>query len=347
MQDLRSAQFHLTSACNLKCAHCYLNASEQQDNELSFDEWQAILKGLPDSIQEIDLTGGEPLLLPWLFDYAKQIKDKGIYPSLFTNGTLVTSQTAGVIADLFGTVLVSIDGMRAYHDQFRGVAGAFDRTVSGIEMLGESGANVIVNITLTPGVLSDLSRLLEFAATLPVSMVRLSKCMPFGRGKALDEPSTPILVDSVTAAVKKLTAAPQDDVEFELDVEWFRNAPTENHVCGAAVHFVSVKPNGDVTACSTLADKRFVAGNLRHRSLTDIWAEPHSELFSELRSMTIEQVLQACPEDCPARSLCSGGCRALAFAKTRNLSSPESFNCTMLTEFRESLGSCFPGMCSQ
>ncbi len=54
--------FHVTKACNLRCAYCYFSAGDPMDKELSTEDALLVLKSA--SLlkpRRVVFTGGEPL----------------------------------------------------------------------------------------------------------------------------------------------------------------------------------------------------------------------------------------------------------------------------------------------
>ena len=86
--------FNLTRRCNLRCAHCYLDAGTRRDgdaDELTSGEVEAVL----DDIASLDpgtmvvLTGGEPILRPDIERLARYASDLGLMVVVGTNGVLL------------------------------------------------------------------------------------------------------------------------------------------------------------------------------------------------------------------------------------------------------------------
>ncbi|MCD6590937.1 MAG: radical SAM protein, partial [Candidatus Aenigmarchaeota archaeon] len=124
----------ITCACNLKCKHCYATAGRPLPDELTTEEAkQAIDKLDRAGVPIIAFSGGEPLVRPDIFELSRYAADKGIYVAMATNGTLITKETVKKMKKSgIQFVQISLDGADAKtHDGFRGVPGAFDRTVKG------------------------------------------------------------------------------------------------------------------------------------------------------------------------------------------------------------------------
>jgi radical SAM protein with 4Fe4S-binding SPASM domain len=80
--------------------------------------------------------------------------------------------------------------------------------------------------------------------------------------------------------------------------------------CTAGVHMLYVLPNGDVLPCPGLP---VAAGNIFEVSIRDIWYD--SPLLIQLRD---RNNLEGPCDTCNRRSIC-GGCRAAAYAISRNI----------------------------
>lgn len=327
---LDTVQLHLTSGCNLRCSHCYLAAGERGTDELDLGAWERVLAGFPDSVRSVELTGGEPTSIPWLLKLAELLKARGFRLSLFTNGTLLTPALTRRIGVLFSSVFVSVDGLAPAHDAFRGMPGAFARTVAGINLLAQTELEVGINITMTDESINGLRDLLEFLSSLDVDVIRLAKVMPFGRSQQGFEVGA-ASVSALQAQIARAIASTAQDVEWDLQVDLPDTAPAAP-LCGAGISSCSVRPNGDVFPCSTLAGLEFRAGSVRERSLADIWASPESELLVALRRTRVRDITADCPADCPALAFCAGGCRAVAYFAGQDFAAPEAGACAMLLE---------------
>lgn len=98
-----SGTLELTYRCNLNCIHCYCNepvASKSAKEELTTAEWCATI----DQIADLGglwllFTGGECLLRHDFTEIWIHAKKKGLLLTLFTNGTLISSDLAQFLSD--------------------------------------------------------------------------------------------------------------------------------------------------------------------------------------------------------------------------------------------------------
>ena len=97
------------------------------------------------------LSGGEPLLRPDIFELIEYGTKKGLKMGLGSNGYLIDDTVAKKLkAAGIATVSISIDSnIPAQHDEFRGVAGAWEKAVNACKALRKNNVLVQVNTTLT------------------------------------------------------------------------------------------------------------------------------------------------------------------------------------------------------
>lgn len=331
-----------TAACNLKCIHCRAMATENRDaEELSPEQSIDLLRSIASFARPVVvLSGGEPLVRPDIYDIASFGTQLGLKMVLATNGTTLDTASAHRLKDAgIQRVSVSIDGSdSAGHDAFRGVPGAFDSALSGIESLKGVGMPFQINTSVTRANLGRLPQILEMTKSLGACALHLFLLVPTGCGKQIaeDEMIEPIdyervlnwLYDSSrTASIDlKATCAPHyfrivrqqasaESREQKAEITMHPlHAETKGCLAGSAVCFVSHK--GDVYPCGYLPVS---AGNVLHTPLQRIWEE--SELFKQLRDPSL---LTGKCGGCQFIRVC-GGCRARAYAETGDYLSQEPY----------------------
>jgi MoaA/NifB/PqqE/SkfB family radical SAM enzyme len=156
------------------------------------------------------MSGGEPLMHPDFFLYLKAAAAAGLRITVSTNGVLIDDSAAAEIAS-FGVpyVGVSVDGVGDVNDSFRGMAGAFQRALDGIEALASAGCRVGLRITLSRPLLPHLESILALALDLPVSRLCFYHFVPVGRG-ALDSGLSPDRGDEIRAVNRIIRWADSD-----------------------------------------------------------------------------------------------------------------------------------------
>ena len=109
----------------------------------------------------------------------------GLRAVLATNGLLITRETAAEIAAVgIPRVSVSLDGATPEeHDAFRGVQGAFEGSMRGIENLRSVGVPVQINTTLTRRNRRRLPDIMNLAKSVGAEAFHVFLLVPTGRAR--------------------------------------------------------------------------------------------------------------------------------------------------------------------
>jgi len=336
--------WNLTDACNLRCRHCYQEAGSKKKDELSTDEKLKVVEELAEAgVVSIAFSGGEPLMAKDFFDVAAKVKEEGMHLAIATNGTLISSDMAKKLKTV-GTdyIEVSLDFAEAEsHDDFRGVKGAFEKTLQGIRNCVKEGIYTCIATTATKLNLHQMPRIIDLAKQLKVKRFIAFNFIPSGRGSDavqldLTAEEREQLLKQLFAAneggsIEALSTAPQY-ASVSLESSGGVNvAPTHFYVgkaswdlkvlaefiggCGAGRLYCALQPNGDVSPRVFMPNLRI--GNLRKQRFMDIWH--HSQVLARLRDRVS---LKGNCGKCEFKFIC-GGCRARALAYLNDILAPD------------------------
>lgn len=330
-----------TRACNLACRHCRASAQREpaQDQLTTGEVMELIDQVAAFSSPIFIISGGEPLMREDIFDIASYATQQGLRTAISPNGTLITPEAVQAMVETgIRRVSVSIDGSSpARHDAIRGVHGAFDGAVRGIERLCHGGPPFQINTTVMRQNVDDLDALHELVISLGATAWHIFMLVPTGRGR-IDDELTPqgyekILNRIYDAALDspiplRVTCGPQF---MRLMLTRKQEAETSPNIVGrergldrmsrgclAGVGYCFISHRGDVYPCGYLPT---LAGNVRDVPFEAIYQE--SSVFQRLRDLS--QLEGKCGE-CAFVHRC-GGCRARAFALTGNYMAEEPY-CT-------------------
>lgn len=297
-QKLSMVHLKLTNQCNLGCSYCYAQ-SGKRSGALSWGELEMIARdvaALSDSVAYV-LSGGEPLLHPSVLDFAEKVKAAGNKVHLLTNGSLIDGANAERIAAAADVVKISLDGSNeAVHSATRG-KGNYARVTRAIELLLGHGANVVVAMTVTRANCGDIAAMVSRYG----SRLALQPLFKAGRASVADDLAlTGGEYYRVLAAVEGVS--PMGDVIAKLNS--LRGLGVRR--CAMAEREISIAETGDVYPCQLLHDARFRAGNVRERSLGEIYSK--SPVFAKMRQISTDSLTKC--STCAVRYLCGGACRA-------------------------------------
>ncbi|MCU0253074.1 MAG: heme d1 biosynthesis radical SAM protein NirJ, partial [Acidobacteria bacterium] len=178
--------WNLTRRCNLRCRHCYTASGDVPfPGELSHEQALGVLDDLAAfRVPALILSGGEPLSRFDFFELAERARALDFrHLSLSTNGTRLVGAAANRVAELgFDYVGVSLDGVGATNDWFRGREGAFDEALAGIRACKARGVKVGLRFTLTMDNAAQLPEMLALCDAEGIDKFYLSHLVYAGRG---------------------------------------------------------------------------------------------------------------------------------------------------------------------
>lgn len=334
---LRLVAWEATRNCNLTCIHCRASATNgpyegELDTQAGFKLMDEIARvGKPIVI----LTGGDPMLRPDIFEIAKYGDSLGLRMVMSPNGTLITPESAAQMVEAgIKRISVSLDGASAKsHDKFRGVPGAFDGALRGIELAKAAGLDFQINTTISQVNLGEIQQIMDLAVDLGAVAHHIFLLVPTGRGKYIVDQE--ISADQYEKTLNwfydqrhktplqlKATCAPhyyrilrqrakEDGEKVTFDTHGL-DAVTRG--CLGGIGFCFISHVGVVQPCGFLG---LNCGDVKKTPFDQIWKE--SKIFNDLRDY---DKLEGKCGVCEYRKVC-GGCRARAFEATGNYQAEE------------------------
>jgi radical SAM protein len=336
-----------TQACDLACTHCRASARpERNPGELTTAEGERLLvetaeMGTPVFI----LSGGDPVKRPDLCHLIAYGKKAGLRVGTIPAATaMLTEDFVQRLRDAgLDQMALSLDFPRAdLHDAFRGVPGAFAKTMAAVEWAHRAELPLQINTALCARSVPFLEEMAALVERLGIVFWEVFFLVPVGRGVALGglspaqcEAAFEVLyrVQKRASFIVKVTEAPhyrryvaEREAEAEKERVTRTGAPTmpqlltrsegPGHTVGLAPRgvnagngFAFVSHTGDVFPSGFLPLR---AGNVRSQPLAEIYRE--SPLFRTLRD---PRALHGRCGRCEYVDIC-GGSRSRAYALTWN-----------------------------
>lgn len=332
--------WNLTRTCNLKCVHCYTASdAKKYPGEIDTAKAKEVLDDLADfKVPAVLFSGGEPLVRPDLFELAAYARSKGLHVVLSTNGTLIDRETAQKLKDLeFAYVGISLDSaIPSVHDEFRGVQGAYERTMRGFRHCTEVGQKVGLRLTLTRHTAQNLDKIFDLIEREGIDRACFYHLCPAGRGKDIFAPTH----EQARAAVDTIITRTDDlnkrgkrveilTVDNHCDGAYtYLRMQKENHPraqqvldmlkwngggrYSSGVGIADIDFNGDVHADQFSMFRSF--GNIKERKFSEIWQDTSNEILAGLKDR-LPLITGRCAA-CKFKEFCAGGLRARAEIST-------------------------------
>jgi radical SAM protein with 4Fe4S-binding SPASM domain len=323
--------------CNLNCLHCYASANGGTSSpEMNTRAGEALIHDLRDfGVPVILFSGGEPLLRNDLFHLAAVARNAGIRIALSTNGTLIDEKIAKQLGDAgFAEVGISLDGIGANNDRFRGQKGAFEQALTGIRHCTALGLRVSLRLTLTRFNYQEIPAILQLVEDEGIDRVCFYHLAYSGRGDNLrshdlNHSQTRQAVDTICELTRDLHRRGQpkeilmvgnhaDGVYLYLKL---KRADAER----AGTVLTLLKKNGGnnsgvkigaVDDAGNVHPDQFwwhhTLGNVRQRKFGDIWTDTSQPLLRGLKER--RGLLKGRCARCQYLELCNGNLRVRAEA---------------------------------
>lgn len=162
----RNVFFHILTACNLACSHCYINRDQHGSEMISRETMERWLKMFHDPAKETNLIflGGEPTLHPDLAFGIKKARDMG-YGSITvdTNGYLFNDVLDNISPE-DAVISFSLDGPEpSINDPIRG-EGVFEVCTQNLRKAVKMGFKTSLIYTVSRLNLDHLQRMPELLA---------------------------------------------------------------------------------------------------------------------------------------------------------------------------------------
>jgi len=280
-------------------------------------------------------SGGEPLMRRDMLDLAAYAAALGIRPVISTNGTLITRAMAErIVAAGVSYVGVSLDGIGATNDYFRGRKGAFALALQGIRNCVAAGQRVGLRLTLTRHNVRDLPLIFDLIEREQIDRACFYHLVYSGRGRALE--GDDLTHEETRAAVDYIC---QRALDFRMRGIEKEILTVDNHADGVYVYLKVrerdperaeevlqlLRWNGGNRSGSGIAcidnlgyvhpDQfwwSYSLGNVRDRPFSQIWSDQSDGLLAGLRDR--KPLLKGRCGRCQYLDICNGNFRVRALA---------------------------------
>ncbi|MGD2164508.1 MAG: radical SAM protein [Anaerolineae bacterium] len=335
-----------TKACNLRCIHCYYTAKAQPDpDELTTDEAKHFIDNLADFGAPVLLfSGGEPIMRDDLFELGAYAVKRGLRTVISTNGTLIDPAKARRIKQAgFSYVGISLDGIGATNDRFRGLTGAYVTALEGLHSCQDADVRTGLRLTLNKHNLEDLSDILDLLRDEDIPRACFYHLVYAGRADRMRHDD--LTLEETRAAVDMIFDRALAFHHLGVDIEILT---VDNHADGpyllqrvrreqperydevrsllkasggnaSGIGIAAVDHVGHVHADQFWQHHTF--GNVRERPFGEIWTDTTDPLMAGLKDR--KPLLKGRCSRCQYLDLCNGNFRVRAEAVHGDVWAPD------------------------
>lgn len=301
---LMNITVEITSTCNLKCCHCYVDdrLAQQQQRHLSLDDIKCIINQVKElNTITVTLTGGEPMAHPNFAEIIKFIKESGFIAFLKTNGTLINSSNIDIIKRYVDTVYLSRYGFsQKTYESVTGVSGSYEKFNTALILLKYHKVPYTENAILLKENESEIDEFLSSGLKIE-QYISANKDNPYARKHRAND-------STLYRYYYNLLSKPG----FEF-TQYFNDANSIKSVCNCGVCSLTINAYGDINPCTNFY---YALGNIRTDRIYNVW-----------NSMVKADIQERCKVKCFQKcSSCSSNNYLLSIAPCNNFAETGNIN---------------------
>ena len=266
------------------------------------------------------------------------MRKAGIITYLSTNGLYIDEKNVDKIIETFNYIGISIDGIEEVHDEFRGLKGAYKKSLAAIALIQKYGGNAGIRFTITNETKESFYSMFNLAEEIGVDKIYISHLVYSGRG--LDNLKIDISKEerrefvefTIKKAFEYIEQGRDIDVvtgNMEMDAVVFLNIFAEKYPHLKDEMAERLKKWGGNSAGVRLGNIDWLGrvkpdpffphfiGNMSETPFSKIWLNSENEMLNRLREYP--RKIEGYCKDCGVLEICNGGSRSRANAIYDNL----------------------------
>jgi radical SAM protein with 4Fe4S-binding SPASM domain len=334
----RRCTWEITLACNLRCGHCGSRAGEARPDELTTVEALKVADDLVTmGCKHVTLGGGEPTLRADWTELMGRLVTSGVRTSMISNGQSWTRElTTRALEAGIHRMGFSLDGLERTHDCVRRATDGYRKVLAAIDLCVEAGIEIVAVTHITKHNLAELEQIHTLLERRGVTVWQVQLGVPLGNlaedAEAILGPAEILELVPRLAALNKRDSALRvfaaDNIGYYGEHEQSIR-PSSARIpfwigCRAGLEVLGIESHGDVKGCLSLPSELngrsdFIEGNVRDRSLVEIWHDP--DAFAYNRRFRPEHLQGPCA-GCEFGEICRGGC---TFSSVGHSGQPHAF----------------------
>jgi radical SAM protein with 4Fe4S-binding SPASM domain len=319
----------LTYRCPLECSFCYNRVPAKdaaaRPPELSFEEHCRILDEIASAgCLWLLYTGGEVFAREDFLDIYTYSQKKGLLVTIFTNGTLITPQTADHLAKLVPfSIEVTLYGItRKTYERITGVPGSFESCLRGIQLLKERNLPLKIKTMAVSSNRHEIWEMKRFVQQDLGLEFRFDGMINPG----IDRSQRPLNFRLSPEQIVELDVLDPARIQAWEDFVRQFNGPVhktagcdEMYHCGGGINSFSINPHGKLSLCLFSQADTY---DLRKGTFRDGW----DNFLLNVRRRKMRKMTKCV--QCEIKSMC-GMCPASGELEQGDPESPVDFLCQL------------------
>ena len=283
----------VTYRCNAKCYMCHTWQHPTKKEEEFPPE---LVDKLPDGLNFINITGGEPFLRKDLDRIIEKALNKTRRLVISTNGYF-TDRIVGLFKQFDNRIgiRISIEGLPAANDELRGIKNGFDHGLRTLTTLHAMGIKDIgFGITVSDRNVEDMIELYRLANAMGVEFATATTHNSYYFHKKdnryQDQEMVAKAFEGLAAELLK-TNKPKNWFRAYFNMGLARKVRGQKRAlpCEVGTDMFFVDPFGNIVPCNG-SDEPMIMGNFHRQSFDEIWNSPQAE--------KVRDMVKKCPKQC-------------------------------------------------
>jgi len=321
--EVLSSWLHLTDRCNLRCDYCYLpHVREDMTPETGRAAIDATFRSaIANGFKQVKLkyAGGEPLLrfplIVELHQYAQSLAAQhglDLEGVVLSNGTLLTDSLLSTLCSLNLRLMISLDGLGAYHDMHRryaGGRGSFADVAEAIDLALANGLTPNISVTVSSrtaeGLPDVMAWILERDLPFSLNFYRENELSASHEDMRLDEEK---IISGMLAAFKVIENNLPRRPFLGGIIDRANLSASHTHTCGVGQNYLVFDQHGQVAKCQMQIRKPIANVNV---------ADPLAVIRADqtgIQNISVEEK-EGC-KSCEWKYWCAGGCPLATYRAT-------------------------------
>lgn len=315
------------STCNMNCAFCYSKNVREEQNQLSFFEWEKFINQNHQYINNINYGTGENSMSTDWFRLLKHIHtvDSSIMQGVTTNGfiSVVAAQEKNIeqtVVNCISEIDVSLDySDKEKHNTFRRQRNAYQWVMNTLERF--SNSNILLTIvmmgtndTLEPSNIDGLMKIADrYNTKLRINLYRPTEGITS---------YTKVFIPDYATILKAIKYINEEYVVLSISDPLFSSILIDDvrgrEIDPSGSKSLRILHNGDITPSTYLISKNFRTHNITEDNVL-------SELFFENDEMWVQTLV---PEDCQSceyAKFCRGGALDRRYLWYKKFDTPDPY----------------------